>query len=273
ADGFQGNLAGGIPDLRLLVDARRGFPAGPPVAVLAAAVQVNGQVDPVGGGSNLELAIVPDVLPIVSQEHLHHVAVPEPPPRLPVLRWLKEVERAIWANEQQIQIGVGPESPDLRLEIRVIQGAGAILDHPRRFRVLPGGRLRIGVELRRRLRVSDGETRRRARNLACRLRWCLRLGKQGRQRQPRQGNNQRRLERHGPYQRNFRLIWPMRPNDLVPVTRPKLELVKLPLGLPNWACSKALKNSARNCTDMSSRRRVTFCSPRSKFSIPGPWKK
>src|SRR5689334_22600312 len=62
------------------------------------------------------------------------------------------------------------------------------------------------------------------------------------------------------YQRNFRLICPMRPGRAL-VTRPKLPLVKLPVGLLNWACSKALKYSARNCTDMLSRILVIFCSP------------
>ena len=32
-------------------------------------------------GGNLEFAVVADVLPIVSQEHLDHVPVPQPPPR------------------------------------------------------------------------------------------------------------------------------------------------------------------------------------------------
>src|SRR5262249_29838777 len=81
-----------------------------------------------------------------------------------------------------------------------------------------------------------------------------------------------RLHGHSAYQRNFRLICPMRP-ALALVTRPKFPLVKLPVGLLNCACSNALKNSARNCTDMLSRTRVTFCNPMSQLLNPGPWKK
>src|ERR1017187_10078817 len=74
------------------------------------------------------------------------------------------------------------------------------------------------------------------------------------------------------YHRNFALTCPIRP-ALALVTRPKLPLVKLPLGLPKLACSRALKNSARISNDMLSRNFVVFSAPQSKFSCPGPWKK
>src|SRR5580704_18186498 len=70
--GRERNSGGSVPDFFLFVDACGGFPAGSPGLVVAVFIQVDGEIDPIAGGRNFELAIMADVLPIVAEEKLYH---------------------------------------------------------------------------------------------------------------------------------------------------------------------------------------------------------
>src|ERR1017187_10467794 len=82
-DRAQRDARGGIPDVRRSIDARGGGPSGAPGLVVALVVEVDGQIDPIARGGDLEFAIVADVCPVVSQEHLDHIAIPELVARAP----------------------------------------------------------------------------------------------------------------------------------------------------------------------------------------------
>ena len=60
ADGLQWHARRGIPDMRLFINTPLPLPSGLPFGVVAFLVQVNGEIHPVAGGRNLELAIVLD---------------------------------------------------------------------------------------------------------------------------------------------------------------------------------------------------------------------
>src|SRR5262249_28406244 len=127
---FQWDTAGRVPDFGFFVDARHRLPAGAPIPVLSGGVAIDRKVNPITSWSDFELAIMPNVVPIVAEEHLDHVAVPETSPRLIVLSRLEDVQAAIGTDEQQIEIGVAPEASDFGFEIRVIDDAAAVLGHP-----------------------------------------------------------------------------------------------------------------------------------------------
>src|SRR5262245_17387097 len=76
-NGTQRHTRGRVPDAILLIDAALVLPARIPVGVIGVAIAVDGQIDPIAGGSNLKFAIEIDVVPIVTQEKLDDVAVPE----------------------------------------------------------------------------------------------------------------------------------------------------------------------------------------------------
>ena len=60
--------------------------------IVAFVIQVDGQIDPVARGRDLEFAVVADILPIVAQEHLHHVAVPKLVARAAALRGQEQIQ-------------------------------------------------------------------------------------------------------------------------------------------------------------------------------------
>src|SRR5208337_3473863 len=72
--------------------------------------------------------------------------------------------------------------------------------------------------------------------------------------------------------RNFKANCPMR-GSFAPVTLPNVAEPKVPVGSPNWAWLKRLKNSARNWSDILSVSFVSLSSPKSQLFKPGPWKK
>jgi hypothetical protein len=77
ADGLQRYACRRVPNVVLLIDSSLALPSGIPRGVVAFLIQIDGQIDPVAGGRDLELALVLDVRPIVTQKKLNHVAVPE----------------------------------------------------------------------------------------------------------------------------------------------------------------------------------------------------
>src|SRR5579871_2169270 len=77
ADCAQRDTGGCIPDARGFVDVRRGGPTGAPGLVVTVAVKIDGQIDPIAGRRDLELAIVANVLPVAAEKHLHYIAIPK----------------------------------------------------------------------------------------------------------------------------------------------------------------------------------------------------
>src|SRR5215470_3243418 len=67
------------PSVGLFIDSPLPLPSGIPCGgvVVVLSIQVDGQVDPIPSGGNLELAIHSDVGPIVAEKKLHNIAVPE----------------------------------------------------------------------------------------------------------------------------------------------------------------------------------------------------
>jgi hypothetical protein len=102
ADGFQRNAARRVPGFRTFIDPGRSLPTGPPGAILAATIEIDGQINPVRRGRNFEFAIMADTLPIVPQEDFDDVAIPQSPARFEVLRRQKNVQGAIRADELQV---------------------------------------------------------------------------------------------------------------------------------------------------------------------------
>ena len=60
-----------------------------------------------------------------------------------------EIEHGIGTDEQQVEIGIGPECAHFGLEVGVVKLVRAILGDPRGCGVRPGRRAGIGVQLRR----------------------------------------------------------------------------------------------------------------------------
>src|ERR1035437_5488954 len=69
----QRDARGGVPDVRPFIDARCGGPSGAAGLLVALVVEVDGQIDPIARGGDLEFAIVADVCPVVSPAHLDPV--------------------------------------------------------------------------------------------------------------------------------------------------------------------------------------------------------
>src|SRR5580698_1035978 len=77
AYGLERDLGGGVPDVLGFVDTALMLEAGIPFGAVSVVVKVNGEIDPVAGGGDFELAIVADVLPIVTEEEFDDIFVPE----------------------------------------------------------------------------------------------------------------------------------------------------------------------------------------------------
>src|SRR5580700_7075586 len=97
SDGFrtdrtEWNARRGVPNFVSFVDASSGVPAGTPGVVVALMIEINGQIDPVAGRCDLKLAVMPDVCPIVTQEHFHDVAIPKSDARKGMIRRGKQVQ-------------------------------------------------------------------------------------------------------------------------------------------------------------------------------------
>src|SRR5215472_8811904 len=78
-DRAQRDTCCGIPDVVLFINSPLPLPPGIPCGgvVVVLSIQVDGQVNPIPSGGYLELAIHSDVGPIVAEEKLHNIAVPE----------------------------------------------------------------------------------------------------------------------------------------------------------------------------------------------------
>src|SRR5215471_1774899 len=78
-DSGQRDTNSGIPDVVLFINSPLPLPPGIPCSgvVVVLSIQVDGQVNPIPSGGYLELAIHSDVGPIVAEEKLHNIAVPE----------------------------------------------------------------------------------------------------------------------------------------------------------------------------------------------------
>ena len=99
--------------MRRCIDARGGGPSGTPGLVVALAIEVYGQIDPIAGGGDLEFAIAADVCPVVSQEHLDDVAVPELVAWAAAERGQEDIQLTVRATEEQIEMRIGPERSHL----------------------------------------------------------------------------------------------------------------------------------------------------------------
>src|SRR5215831_10451711 len=92
---MQWHTSRGVPGMVLFVDSALPQPAGIPVGVITVAIPVNGQIDPISGWCDLELAINIDIFPIVAQKKLNHVAVPKLEAVLAVVRWQPKIQFVI----------------------------------------------------------------------------------------------------------------------------------------------------------------------------------
>src|SRR6185312_10060180 len=115
ADGFERYARGGVPDVIGLVDAALVFEAGVPFGAVGVVVEIDGEIDPVAGGSDFEFAIVADVLPVVSKEEFDDVFVPELEAVFAVVGRLPEIENFVGRDEEEIEVGVGPETANFGL--------------------------------------------------------------------------------------------------------------------------------------------------------------
>src|ERR1035438_10252793 len=145
-DRAQRDARGGIPDVRRLIDARGGGPSGAPGLAATLAIEVDGQIDPVARGGDLEFAIVADVGPVVSQEHLDHIAIPELVARAAAQRGQEDIQLSVRTTEEQIEISAGPERSYLGAQRRIVDLAAAILRNGRDARVAPHRRGWVGCE-------------------------------------------------------------------------------------------------------------------------------
>src|SRR5579859_2537167 len=145
-DRFQWHARRRVPHVRLFIDTSCALPAGLPLGIVALFAQVDGQIHPIAGGRNLKLTIALDVFPVVAEEELYYIAVPEVHVVFTVVRG-PEIEHGIRADEQQIKIAIGPECAHFSLEVGVVELVRAILDDPRGCGVGPCRRSGIGVQL------------------------------------------------------------------------------------------------------------------------------
>ena len=79
-------------------------------------VEIDGEVNPIAGGSDFEFAIVADVLPVVAEEKFDDVLIPELKAIFAVVGRLPEIENFVRRDEEEIKIGVGPETADFGFE-------------------------------------------------------------------------------------------------------------------------------------------------------------
>src|SRR5712664_3064652 len=153
ADGLQRDARRGVPHVICLINPSESLKSGVPAGVVFLVIEINGQVDPVAGRGNLELTVVVDVCPIVAQKELNHVTVPELEAIFAGIRGEPEIQLVIRRDEQEIQIGVGPEGAHLSLEFGIIELLRAILHDPCGRCTRPRFRVRIGIKFRRLLNV------------------------------------------------------------------------------------------------------------------------
>src|SRR5271170_2837464 len=66
-----------IPDMIFFIDSPLPLPSGIPLCIIFVVIQVDGQIHIIPCGSNFKFTIEFDVLPVVTQEKLHHIAVPK----------------------------------------------------------------------------------------------------------------------------------------------------------------------------------------------------
>ena len=137
ADGLERDARGGVPDVLGFVDAALVLEAGIPFGAVGVVIEIDGEIDPVAGGSDFEFAIVADVLPVVAEEKFDDVFVPELEAIFAVVGRLPEIENFVRRDEEKIEIGVGPEAADFGFEFGVAEFVGAILFNPSRRCVGP----------------------------------------------------------------------------------------------------------------------------------------
>src|ERR1022692_3153866 len=178
-DRAQRDARGGIPDVRRFIDARGGGPSGAPGLVVALVVEVDGQIDPIARGGDLEFAIVADVCPVVSQEHLDHVAIPELVARAAAQRGQEDIQLTVRTTEEQIEMRAGPERSHLSEQRRIVDLPAAIVRNSSDARVAPDRRRRVGRERRIACHVRNLERRGGPRHSAGFLRACSPSGHQG----------------------------------------------------------------------------------------------
>ena len=138
--------------------------------IVAFMIEVDGEIDPIAGGRDFELAVMADVLPIVAKEHFDDVAIPKPDVRRGVVGGQKEIQFAIRAAEEKVEIGGGPKSFDGGFGLRIFNLPAAILPHELFGRVLPDRGVFIESELGIAFGVRDWKFGARRTNDARRLR-------------------------------------------------------------------------------------------------------
>jgi len=109
-------------------------------------VQIDREIDPVACRRYFKLAIVANIGPIVAEEHLDHVPVPEAYARSIVFGWDEQVQDDVVAAKQEIDIAVGPESPYLSLRFRITNLPARVFVHGKQRSFLPNVKLRIEGE-------------------------------------------------------------------------------------------------------------------------------
>ena len=160
ADGFQRNARRCIPHVSFFVDAAQALPAGIPVSGRFVCPQIDIQVNPIAGRSNLKFLVPLDVGPIVAEKKFDHVTVPELEAIFAVIGRQPEIQFRVGRDEEKIEIGVRPKRANFSFEFGVVKLPGTVFFNPSRCGVLPRLRPRIGVQLRRFRNVRNGKVRR-----------------------------------------------------------------------------------------------------------------
>ena len=125
--------------------------------VIAFVIEINRKVDPITSWRDFKLAIVSDVCPVVAEEHLDYIAVPEADPLFAVVRGKEQIQVRVRAFEEQVEIVISPEGSDGTPAIRIIEVATAILRHRLDRCVLPKAAARVQRKVRASFHMVNGE--------------------------------------------------------------------------------------------------------------------
>ena len=129
-DRLEWDARGGVPDVVGFVDAALVLEAGVPFGAVSVVIEIDSKVDPIAGGSDFEFAIVADVLPVVAEEKFDDVFVPELEAIFAVVGREPEIQDFVRGDEEEIEIGVGPEAADFGFEVGIAEFVRAILFNP-----------------------------------------------------------------------------------------------------------------------------------------------
>lgn len=126
---FSGIFEAGYQTWAFSFAWRGRYPSEAPVAVIAFAVEVDRQIDPVLCRSDLELPVVRDAIPVGTEEHLDDIPVPEFVSRAVWSRGEEQVKFLVRTAEQQIQVLIRPKDANLGPQVGIVERVGTVFEH------------------------------------------------------------------------------------------------------------------------------------------------